>query len=163
MYKAITALSILACVAASHPAAAQPGAKPATAKPAIRACALLTREVAVQFGTHTDPKLLDLIPPQEDEVGSGGTGCQYGGIYLQIDPFARAAQMRTSPARDWVPVSGVGDTAYFHNNRDRYAELMVWSGAHHFTIQMSVPTGGTAESTKPKTVALANALIPKLR
>jgi hypothetical protein len=161
--KAIPSLSIIACLATNGVAMAQAGATPAAGTPQIRACALLTRELVTQFGANANAKLLDLIPPQEEQVGAGGSGCEYGGIYLQIDPFGRGAQLRKAPAQDWLAVSGVGETAYFHNNRNHYAELMVWSGAHHFTIQMSVPSGATAESIKPKTIGLANALIPQLR
>jgi hypothetical protein len=40
---------------------------------------------------------------------------------------------------------------------------MVWTGPHHFTIQLGVPVGGTVESIKPNTIALAHAIIAKLR
>jgi hypothetical protein len=60
-------------------------------------------------------------------------------------------------------VTGVGDTAFFRNNANNYAELMVWTGSHHFTIQLAVPTGGTVESIKPKAVGLAQAIVAKLR
>jgi hypothetical protein len=40
---------------------------------------------------------------------------------------------------------------------------MVWTGAHHFTIQMDVPNGGTAEQTKPAAIELARTIIPKLK
>jgi hypothetical protein len=82
---------------------------------------------------------------------------------LQTDPFGRAEELRKSPGKEWQGVSGVGDTAYFRNNRNDYAELMVWTGAHHFTIQFGVPVGSTPEAIKPKTIELANAIIPKLR
>jgi hypothetical protein len=38
-----------------------------------------------------------------------------------------------------------------------------WSGSYYLTLQVSVPTGSTAEAIKPNTVALANALLAKLR
>ena len=60
-------------------------------------------------------------------------------------------------------LTGIGDTAFFRNNRDRHAGLMVWTGPYHFTIQLDVPTGGTAESIKPKAIGLATAIISKLR
>lgn len=40
---------------------------------------------------------------------------------------------------------------------------MVWTGAHHFTIQLGVPEGSTPDAIKPNTIELARALIPKLR
>ena len=128
----------------------------------IRACSLLTRDVVMKFGTDQGKRVVDLVKPLEDDLGTTGSACEYGGIGFQIDPFARTEQLRKSPGKDWQPVSGVGDTAFFRNNGNNYAELMVWSGTHHFTIQMSVPMGSTAEAIKPNTVALANAIIPKL-
>ena len=158
----VASLLAFVCLASDGAAAQAPGGATA-GKPAIRACTLLTREVVTKFSTTQNKRLLDLIPPEEDQIGTHGTGCSYGGIYLQIDPFVRSEQLRKSPGKEWQSVAGVGDTAFFRSNRDMYAELMVWTGSHHFTIQMSVPSGGTAESVKPTTIALANALIPKLR
>jgi hypothetical protein len=129
----------------------------------MSACSLLTKEVVMKYATENGKRLLDLIKPMEDEIGAVGSGCEYGGIMLQTDPFGRAEELRKSPGKEWQGVSGVGDTAYFRNNRHDYAELMVWSGTHHFTIQMSVPMGSTAESIKPNTIGLANYLITKLR
>ena len=48
------------------------------------------------------------------------------------------------------------------NNRGRYAELMVWTGKHSLDLQVSGPSGRTAEAIKPDVVALANATIAKL-
>ena len=157
----ITTMLVLACVGPETAAAQAPGT--AAGKPAIRACSLLTREMVVKFTTIANKSVIDLIPPQEDAIGATGSSCDYGGIGLQVDPFARAETMRKSPAKDWQPVPGVGDTAFFHNNRDTFAELFVWTGNHHFTIQMGVPMGAKAESIKSNTIGLANALIPKLR
>jgi len=151
-----TSLSLVACLAAASPAPAQSG------KPAIRACEVLTRDVVAKFDTG-NPKMRDLIPRDEEAIGSHGSSCNDGSIFVQIDPFLNSDSYRKSPAKDWQAVSGVGDTAYFHNNRDRYAELMVWSGKHHFTIQLSVPDGRTAEAVKPNTIGIATALIAKLK
>ena len=151
-----TSLSLVACLAAASPAPAQSG------KPAIRACEVLTRDVVAKFDTG-NPKMRDLIPRNEEAIGSHGSSCNDGSIFVQIDPFLNSDSYRKSPAKDWQAVSGVGDTAYFHNNRDRYAELMVWSGKHHFTIQLSVPDGRTAEAVKPNTIGIATALIAKLK
>ena len=154
--RVITSLSLVACLAAASPAPAQSG------KPAIRACEVLTRDVVAKFDTG-NPKMRDLIPRDEEAIGSHGSSCNDGSIFVQIDPFLNSDSYRKSPAKDWQAVSGVGDTAYFHNNRDRYAELMVWSGRHHFTIQLSVPDGRTAEAVKPNTIGIATALVAKLK
>jgi hypothetical protein len=152
----ITSLPLVACLAAASPGVAQTG------KPTIRACEVLTKDVVAKFDTG-NPKMRDLIPRKEEAIGSHGSSCDDGSIFVQIDPFLNADTYRKSPAKDWQAVSGVGDTAYFHNNRDRYAELMVWSGGHHFTIQLSVPDGRTAEAVKPNTIGIATALIAKLK
>ena len=159
--RVITSLSLVACLAAAGPAPAQSGT-PAPGKPAIRACEVLTRDVVAKFHTG-NPKMRDLIPRNEEAIGSHGSSCNDGSIFVQIDPFLNSDSYRKSPAKDWQAVSGVGDTAYFHNNRDRYAELMVWSGRHHFTIQLSVPDGRTAEAVKPNTIGIATALVAKLK
>ena len=159
--RVITSLSLVACLAAAGPAPAQSG-KAAPGKSAIRACEVLTRDVVAKFDTG-NPKMRDLIPREEEAIGSHGSSCNDGSIFVQIDPFLNSDSYRKSPAKDWQAVSGVGDTAYFHNNRDRYAELMVWSGRHHFTIQLSVPDGRTAEAVKPNTIGIATALIAKLK
>ena len=156
----ITALPLVAGLAVANPVAAQP-AKPASGKNVIRACEVLTRDVVAKFDTG-NPKMRDLIPRSEEAIGSHGSSCDDGSIFVQIDPFLNSDSLRKSPPKDWQAVAGVGDTAYFRNNRDRYAELMVWSGRHHFTIQLSVPDGRTAEAVKPNTIGIATALIAKL-
>ena len=156
----VSSMLVVICAAPSSAAAQASGA--AAGKPAISACALLTREMVSKFAT-LDKSVIFLVPPQEDAIGTHGSACEYGGIGLQIDPFVRSETLRKSPGKDWQAVPGVGDTAFFRDNRGLFAELMVWTGNHHFTIQMSVPMGGKAESIKPNTIGLANALIPKLR
>ena len=160
--RVITAMSILALAAVATGTATAQSAKPAPGKSAIRACEVLTRDVVAKFDTG-NPKMRDLIPRTEEPIGSHGSSCDDGSIFVQIDPFVNSDSLRKSPAKDWQTVAGVGDTAYFHNNRDRYAELMVWTGSHHFTIQLSVPDGSTAEKVKPNTVGIATALIAKLK
>lgn len=159
--RVITSLSVVACLAAASGAVAQSGT-PASGTSAIRACEVLTRDAVAKFDTG-NPKMRDLIPRKEEAIGSHGSSCNDGSIFVQIDPFLKSDGYRKSPPKDWQAVSGVGDTAYFHNNRDRYAELIVWSGSHHFTIQLSVPDGRTAEAVKPNTIGIATALIAKLK
>ncbi|HEX8026893.1 MAG TPA: hypothetical protein VF491_00450 [Vicinamibacterales bacterium] len=159
--RVITSLTIVACLAVAGAATAQPG-KPAPGKAAIRACEVLTRDVVAKFDTG-NPKMRGLIPRSEEAIGSHGSSCNDGAIFVQIDPFLNSDTLRKSPPKDWQAVPGVGDTAYFHNNRDRYAELMVWTGGHHFTIQLSVPDGSTAEKVKPNTIGIAAALIARLK
>ena len=147
----------------SHAAAfqARAGAAPG-GKPPISACSLLSKEIVEKF--LQNKAALAYMKPEEQALGAKGSTCEWGTIGLQVDPFARPDEIRKSLAKEgWEAVTGLGDAAYFRNNRDRYAELIVWTGAHHFTIQMGINTGRTAASTKPDTIAVANSIIPRLR
>lgn len=105
-------------------------------------------------------KMLDLMPPQEEVLGTSGTACHYGSVRLQL--FPGRGGKRTASAPGLEPVSGAGDGGYFRSNRNRYAELMVWASKHSLDLQVSVPSGRTAEAIKPAVVALANAILAKL-
>ena len=134
-------------------------------KPPISACSLLPTELVLKVG-GINPQAVKILKPEEEALGTTGSACEYGEVRLQVDPFTPAQLadiLKTPAAKAWVPVSGVGDAAYFNNNRDRYAELFVRTGTHVFSIQFGVATGSTAEATKPKTIMLANDIIPKLR
>jgi hypothetical protein len=135
-----------------------------SARSAVHACSLLTKELVTQIAPHEKPalNLMLMVPPMEDAVGPSGSACSYGGITLQVDPFPVATLERTVQ-KDWTPVPNVADAAFFHDNRGRYAELMLRSGPRVLTIQMDVPQGKTAVSIQSNTVALAKALLPKLK
>jgi hypothetical protein len=131
---------------------------------AIHACSLLTRELVTEH-SPLSKQAFDLvirIPPSEDAVGQSGSECTYGGVTLTIDAFTPEyfEKVRT-PA--WVPVPGVGDTAYFRDNGGRFAELYVRTNAHGLGIQMDVPMGRTSASIQPNAIALAKAILPKLK
>jgi hypothetical protein len=128
------------------------------------ACALLTKELVTQITPYDTQTLAGVlgVRPTEDPIGQSGSACSYGGITMQIDPFpfATIEKMRT-PA--WAAVPGVGDAACFRDNRGEWGELYVRSGTRVLTIQMDVPTGKTAASIQSNTVALAKAILPKLK
>ena len=156
----VVSLMVIAVVASD--ATAFQGRDAGTGTSRISACSLLPRELVEKVMTG-NKEILKFVKPAEEPIGAKGSYCEYAGIGLQINPFARPDDTRKSLTKEWQPVSGVGDAAYFRNNRDTFAELAVWTGAHHFTIQLGVPVGGTAEAIKPNAITLANAIIPKLR
>jgi hypothetical protein len=160
MRQVMACLLVMGCTSAAT-SASQAGSGAAVGKP-ISACALLTPDVMEKFDT-AEPATRKLFKPEEESIGANGTYCAHGGVILQVNPFARSEDLLKSPGKDWQNVTGIGDTAYFRNNRDRHAEVMVWTGPHHFTIQLDVPTGGTVESIKPKAIGLATAIAAKLR
>jgi hypothetical protein len=158
MRHVVTLFAAIGCIT-SHAAASQAGSNsPATGQPAVRACAVLTRDLVAPFTENK--KVLDLIPPEEETLGTSGTACEHGAVRLQLYP-GRGGKGTVS-GKDFQPISGAGWTGYFRNNRDSYAELMVWTPKHSLTLQVSVSTGRTAEAMKPDVVALSNAIIAKL-
>jgi hypothetical protein len=154
-------LSVLAVVSAAG--APTPSDQAARTPPRVNACTILTPEMAAKFATAVKKKIK--TPPAETPVGVNGSQCDYEAIMLQIDPLATvsADRRRKTPGRDWVPLSGVGDTAYFHGVQDALAEVLVWTGAHHFGILIDVPVGSTAEQLKPSLIEIANLIVPRLK
>jgi hypothetical protein len=143
----------------AQPAASQTrSGGPAAGPPAVRACAVLTRDLVAPFTENK--KILDLLPPEEEELGTSGTACEYGAVRLQL--FPGRGGKRTISAKDLQPISGAGEGGYFRNNGDRYAELMTWTSKHSLDLQVSVPSGRTAEAMKADVVALANTILAKL-
>ena len=141
----------------------EPATAAQVAKPSVSACALLTKEVITQV-TPYDKQALDLVlrvPPMEDKVGASGSACSYGGVTMQVDPFAPAVFERQKDKM--VAVPGLGDAAYFGDRSGRWAELFVSAAGRVLTIQMDVPTGRTAASIQPNAIALAKAILPKLK
>jgi hypothetical protein len=115
-----------------------------------------------KFNTAS-PEMMKYLKATEQPIGVNGTVCEHGSIMLHVNALTRTDDLRKSPGKDWQPVSGVGDTAFFRNVRDQHAELMVWTGPHHFSLDLGAPTGGTATSIRPKAIELAKVIVSKLR
>ncbi len=158
MRHVVTLVVAISCITSETAASQTPSGSPAAGQSTVRACAVLTRDLVAPFSENQ--KILDLIPPQEEALGTSGTACQYGAVRLQL--FPGRGGKRTASAKDLQPISGAGEGGYFRSNRNRYAELMVWTSKHSLDLQVSVPSGRTAEAIKPDVVALANAIIAKL-
>ena len=135
----------------------QAGSTPAAGQ-SVRACAVLTKDLVAPFTENK--KVLDILPPSEEELGTSGTACEYGAVRLQLFP-GRGGKPTVS-ATGLEPVTGAGDGGLFRSNRNRYAELMVWTSKYRVDLQVSVPSGRTAEAMKPDVIALANAILKKL-
>lgn len=134
------------------------GAQPASSAPGPRACAVLTRDLVAPLTENKS--ILDLIPPEEEVLATGGTACEHGAVRLQLSPGRGGKRTLTAPGLQ--PVQGAGDGGFFRSNQNRYAELAVWTSRHSLDLQVSVPSGRTAEDIKPQVIALANAILAKL-
>lgn len=155
----LTFVTLLGVRLAAVDAVAQP--KPGAAK----ACALLSKELIAQHTPYEKDaqKLLFSIPPEEEAVGATGSACEYGGVHLQVNPFASPQYVEQQLVKDgWTRESGLGDLAMVRDNRGSYVEVYVRSGARVITIQMSVPNGKTAAGIKPNAVSLAKAVLAKM-
>lgn len=160
MRHVVTALIVFGCMAPAVAASQARTGGAAAGASGVRACAVLTKDLVAPFTENK--KVLDLIPASEEPMGKG-TACDWGGVRLQLFAIPRSEQKRTPPVKDMQPLPGAGEAGFFRSNRDRYAELAVYSATHYVMLQVSVPTGKTAEAIKPETVKLANAIIAKLK
>ncbi len=139
------------------------------AKPLVRACALLTKEEVKKLAGSKD-QFFDMVTPTEQKMPGTGSACEYSGINIQVDPFtpARLEELRKEKGSHWETVTGVGDRAYLFDNKPaaslHFAELYATVGARVFTIQMTVrPSGASVDTVRPELLALAKAIVEKLR
>ena len=121
-------------------------------------CSLLTKEeVKKHLPWHA---VVDRMEPEEEAIGASGSSCNYPSVLIQVLSRGKASGPPSQKAV-YEPISGLGDEAYFHNNRNRYAELYVRVGNYTLTLQANAD--GNIEAIKPRVVSLARALIAKLR
>ena len=145
-----------------HPSLeAQPGkaGKAGASAQKIAACSLLPKN---EVKRHLPwPAALDQMPIEEEPVGVSGASCNYPSVFIQVLPFSRRTIDLAHKKGGLETVSGVGDEAYFHNNRNRYAELYVRVGTHLLTLQANA--NETVEAVRPGVLNLAKALVQRLR
>jgi hypothetical protein len=130
------------------------------------ACAILPKdEVRTIIGI--DPTMFNMVAPREDPLPPNGSACKYMGATIQVDPFTagRLEELRKVSGKEWTVVPNVGDAAYFHDRSKEapYGEVYARAGAHVVTVQMSIDPQRPVETVRPKAVALAKALVEKLR
>lgn len=159
--RVVSAIVLIAGGLTSTAAAFQAAGRQGTAAPA-GACALLTRDLLEAHTPTTKERLmLSTIPAEAHTIGATGSACSWGDVIFQLDPFPFSNFDKIFGK--WTPVSGVGDRAYFRDNRGEYAELAVAAGGRMITIQMDVPAGRTTASVQPNAVALAKAILARLK
>jgi hypothetical protein len=126
----------------------------------VNACSLLPKE-EVKKHLPWEPAL-DHVPLDEEEIGKSGSGCGYPSVHVQVltNPQSMIDVARKRGGLETI--DGIGDDAYYYNNRDAYAELYVRVGQRMLTLQADVGKGEKAESVKPGVLSLAKALVSKL-
>jgi hypothetical protein len=127
----------------------------------IKVCGLLPRaEVKKLIGGD---QIFDMMAPEEEAIGNYGSSCNYPGVMVQVLPFQQQTIDAVRKRGKLVDVAGVGDAAYAFDNPAGYAELYVKVGTRLLTLQRDVPPCKTQADVRPGAIALAMALVPKLR
>jgi hypothetical protein len=157
------AAAVIAVGLVSIPAAlaAEPPSQRSSAPPAsrIQACSLLP---AAEVKKHLPWRpQLDQFAPEEEPIGTIGSSCNYPTVFIQVLPFSQNMINIMREKGGLETLSGVGDEAYFHNNRDRYAEFFVRVGQRMLTLQANVD--GNMPTVKAGSINLARALVARLR
>jgi hypothetical protein len=136
--------------------------KPDPAAPnRIKVCELLPKE-EVKKHLPWEP-MFDRMKLEEEAIGVEGSSCGYPSVHVQVLPYGQSFLDAAKKRGGLEHVAGVGDEAYFHNNKNLFAELYVRIDKRILTLQASVPSDGKAETVKPALVSLAKAYVPKLR
>ncbi|HKU17463.1 MAG TPA: hypothetical protein VJQ52_23925 [Steroidobacteraceae bacterium] len=133
--------------------------------PPLHACSVLTRAEVRKFVPWSD-QIEGIFPQAEEDQFPNGSGCEYPSVRVQV--------MSTSPEqwKRWVETSknptveriaGVGEEAYIRDNQGRFAELYAKSGSRLVSLQKNLNNGETTQASKPQLIALAKAVLAKLR
>ena len=127
----------------------------------IKVCGLLPKdEVKKLIGGN---QVFDMMPPEEEALGTYGSSCNYPSVLVQVLPFQQGTIDAARKRGKLEAVAGVGDEAYLFENPAGYLELYAKVGPRLLTLQRSIGMGLTSGSVRPGVIALATALVPKLR
>ncbi len=116
--------------------------------------------------------------PEPTSLAGGGSACTYGTGKAQIVLFSGPKSQelwnnylknfgKDKEAKHPVPEAGDGAYVIYPKPRDEYEDttglLVVNAGPHTLGISLAAAKGEPAESVQPKLVALAKAVVGKLR
>jgi hypothetical protein len=139
---------------------AQAAQKPsAGALARIAVCPLVSKE-EVKKHLPWNP-VMDQFPLEEESIGASGSSCSYPTVLVQVLPYTQNMVDALHKQGKLEPISGVGDEAYFRNNKDLFAELYAKVGNRLLTLQSS--SSGKVEAVKPGVISLAKVFVAKLR
>jgi hypothetical protein len=155
----VAALTVAGCLTSLVAATRAPGSAAQGGTKPLGACALITPDLAEKYNNK---ETLKYLKPEEAPMGPSATRCEYGRIGLVVYQ-PKSGPPRQSPGKDWEPVQGVGELAFFYNRNNTYAEMSVWTATRLFGIQLGKRTGATMDATKAEAIELAKAIVPKLK
>ena len=157
----VTASLFIAGCLASTVIASQAGGG-AAAGQRVRACEILTRELALKVSTGEGKGVVEKSKVFEDDLGPDTPSCKRGRIFLVLNPFKNPAQFRKTLGKEWTPVPGIGEEALYRGG-NTFADLYVFNGARTFSTQISVAPDDTPDTVKANSIALAKEVAAKLR
>lgn len=148
--------------AITQPLSAQQKAATTEAAPqVVKVCPLVSKEEVKKHIPWQD--FLDGLPIDEEAIGTTGSSCNFPTVHVQVMRYHPSTIESARKMGNLETIAGIGDEAYFRNNRDRYAELLVKVGSRMLTLQGSVPQDGSIASVKPGVLSLAKVYVAKLR
>jgi len=158
--RALPVLTALAMMAVGSPLSGQSAKGTAPG-----ACSLLTKELVLQVSPETDKAALEgrlRTKPEEHLLGANQSLCDYAGVSVHLNPFnPQSFEADLRKDKNWVPVPGLGNAAWFHDVKGFMGELYVRSASRTLGVVLEIPQARTAESIKPNAVALAKAILSR--
>jgi hypothetical protein len=132
---------------------------------AIHACSVLTRAEVRKHVPWTD-QMERIFPQEEEDQFANGSGCEYPSIRVQVmssspEQWQRWVDASKNPTVERV--AGIGEEAYIRDNKGLFAELYAKSGPRVVSLQKNLQPGETLQASKPQLIALAKAVVAKLR
>lgn len=125
----------------------------------LQVCTLVSKE---EVKKHLPwAAMLDQMPIEEMPIGNDGSSCEFPTVGVQVLTYSRGFVDAAAKSAPLEPVPGLGDEAYFRNNKNRYAEVMVKVGPRLLTLQASAD--GDIDKVKPRVIELAKVYVAKLR
>jgi hypothetical protein len=124
----------------------------------IKACSLLPKE-EVKKHLPWDASL-DKMPLEETPISNTGSSCNYPNAHIRVFLFHPNNIEEMKQGRPVETLRGIGDGAWYRNNRNRYAEVFVHKGKYAVTVQGSSKV--SIDDAKAGAIGLAKALIEKL-
>jgi hypothetical protein len=136
-----------------------PLAYPVHAQPPVKVCSLLPKSEVKKHLPWI--AALDGMQPEETPIGTRSSSCNYPSVDIQVLFFKQETVDALKKLDGVEKLSGIGDEAYFRNNRGDYAEVFVKVGNRILTVQGNV--NNNMPTVKAGAISLAKALVEKLR
>lgn len=154
-----TVLCLTATVSQTGTAQQESTQPQAGAPKPVEVCKLLPKAEVKKHLPWKD--LFDQMPLEEEAIGTTGSSCNYPSVHVQVMLFTKGFVDAARKSGTLETISGLGDQAYFRNNKNEYAEIFVRVGSRLLTLQADVDDN--VNTVKPKVIGLAKVYVEKLR